>query len=56
MFWVVGFSLLILEPTLILFAVKLIPVAVAYLVLWASALIFTVYVFRETQSWLRKSA
>ncbi len=53
--WVIGFSLLVLEPSLILFSVGLVAVAVVFLGLWISYLIFVVHVFTETQSWLRKA-
>lgn len=53
--WVIGFSLLVLEPSLILFSVGLVAVAVVFLVLWISYFIFVVHVFTETQSWLRKA-
>ncbi len=54
-FWSIGFSLLVLEPSLILFTVGLIVVASVWLVLWIFYFIFSVYVFTETQSWLRKT-
>ncbi len=53
--WVIGFSLLVLEPSLILLSVGLVAVAVVFLVLWISYFIFVVHVFIETQSWLRKA-
>lgn len=53
--WVIGFSLLVLEPSLILLTVGLVVVAVVYLILWISYFIFNVYVFTETQSWLRNA-
>ena len=53
--WVIGFSLLILEPILILLTVGLIVVAYVYLILWVSYFVFSVYVFTETHSWLRKT-
>ena len=53
--WVIGFSLLILEPILILLTLGLVIVAYVYSILWISYFIFSVYVFTETQSWLRKA-
>lgn len=53
--WLVGFSLLVLEPSLILFTVGLIFVGVVYLALWIAYMVFEVYVFKEIQSWLRKA-
>jgi hypothetical protein len=54
-FWIIGFSLLVLEPILILFSVGLVVVGVVRLALWISYFIFTLRVFLETQSWLRKA-
>jgi len=55
-FWVIGFSLLILEPSLILFTVGLVIVAVVWFVLWISYLLFSAYVFTQTQSRSRKQS
>ena len=54
-FWLIGFSLLVLEPSLILFTVGLTVVAVVYLVLWISYLLFQFYMFTEIQIWRRKA-
>jgi len=53
--WVGGFGLLLLDPSLMLFTVGLMVVAVLWLVLWISYLIFSINVFRQTQSWLRNA-
>ena len=53
--WLIGFSLLVLEPSLILFTVGLTIVAVVYLILWISYFIFQFYMFAEIQS-LRRNA
>jgi hypothetical protein len=46
-FWLVGYSLLLLEPSLILFTVKLSNVGVYALVLWFSYLFLTGLQFRK---------
>ena len=53
--WLIGFSLLVLEPSLILFTVELTAVAVIYLLLWMSYSIFQFYMFAEIQSLRRKT-
>ena len=54
--WVVAFSLLLLDPALMLFTVRLVFVGALWLVLWISYIIFNATVFRETQSWLRNAS
>ena len=51
-FWIVGFSLLVLEPTLILLSVALVAVAMGFLVLGILAFGFTMHKFLEMKSWL----
>jgi hypothetical protein len=46
-FWLIGYSLLLLEPSLILFTVKLSAVALYALVLWFSYLYLTWLQFRK---------
>ena len=53
--WLIGFSLLVLEPSLILFTVELTLVAVVYLLLWISYAVFQFYMFAEIQSLRRKA-
>ena len=53
--WQVGFTLFVLQPSLILFSVGLDVVAVFFLALWFLYFILIVTVFRATQSWIRKS-
>jgi|ERR671923_1086381 hypothetical protein len=53
--WLIGFSLLVLEPSLILFTVGLVAVAAVYLALWVAYMFIEIYVFSQIQSWLRKA-
>ena len=53
--WLVGFSLLVLEPSLILFTVGLTAVADVYLVMWIGYVVFQFYMFAEIQSLRRKA-
>ena len=53
--WLIGFSLLVLEPSLILFTVDLTLVAVVYLLLWISYAVFQFYMFAEIQTLRRKA-
>lgn len=53
--WLIGFSLLVLEPSLILFTVGLDNVAAIYLVLWIAYIIFQTYTFNQIQSWHGKA-
>ena len=53
--WLIGFSLLFLEPSLILFTVEQTLVAVVYLLLWISYAVFQFYMFAEIQSLRRKA-
>ena len=46
-FWLVGYSLLLLEPSLILFTVNLIAVGLYGLVLWFSYLYLTWLLFKK---------
>ena len=48
--WTIGFSLLVLEPSLILFTVGLPVVAVIFLALWIIYFTFAVYIFTSTES------
>jgi len=54
-FWLVGFSLLLLEPSLILFSVGLVVVGLVLLALWIAYFIFAVYAFTITRSWSRQA-
>jgi len=46
-FWLVGYSLLLLEPSLILFTVKLVDVGLYALILWLSYLYLTWLQYRK---------
>jgi len=45
-FWLLGHTLLFLDPSLILFSVGLFVVASAWLALWVCYLLFTIWTFR----------
>ncbi len=46
-FWMLGYSVLLLEPSLILLTVNLPTVAIVWLALWISYLILQVYEYRK---------
>lgn len=48
-FWLLGYSLFLLEPSLILFTVRLYFVGLIWLVLWLSYLGLTLYEYRKTR-------
>jgi hypothetical protein len=49
-FWLLGYSLLFLAPTLILFSVRLRTVAFVWLVLWAVYVLFVIRYFPKVQT------
>ena len=54
-FWLVGYTLLFLDPTLILFAIGLQAVALVWLALWLVYLLFVIRYFPKVQT-ARKGA
>ncbi len=47
LFWLLGYTVLLLEPSLILFTVKLPVVAVAWLAMWVAYLYLTLHEYRK---------
>src|SRR2546422_3296644 len=47
LFWLVGYSVLLLEPTLILLTVRLLVVALVWLALWLSYIYLTLHEYRK---------
>lgn len=47
LFWLIGYSVLLLEPTLILLTIRLVIVALAWLLLWASYVVLTLREYRK---------
>jgi len=54
-FWLLGYTLLFLDPSLVLFSVRLIVVAFTWLVLWLVYLVFVIRYFPKVQT-LRQSS
>src|SRR5262245_38320747 len=54
-FWLLGYTLLLLDPSLILFAVGLLVVSLVWFALWLVYLIFVIRYFPEVQTVLRSS-
>ena len=49
-FWLLGYSVLFLDPSLILFSVRLVAVGVAWLALWLLYLVFVIRYFPKVQT------
>ena len=49
-FWLLGYSLLFLDPSLILFAIRLVVVAAAWLGLWLVFMLFVIRYFPKVQT------
>ena len=49
-FWLLGYSLLFLDPSLILFTVRLVAVALVWLALWLLYLLFVIRYFPRVQT------
>ena len=49
-FWLVGYTLLFLAPSLVLFAIKLLAVASVWLALWLVYLVFVIRYFPKVQT------
>ena len=49
-FWLLGFTLLFLDPSLILFSIRLFAVAVTWLALWFVYLLFVIRYFPRVQT------
>lgn len=49
-FWLLGYSLLFLDPSLILFSVRLVTVGLAWLALWLLYVLFVVRYFPRVQT------
>ena len=49
-FWLLGYTLLFLDPSLVLFSVRLIVVAFTWLVLWLVYLVFVIRYFPKVQT------
>jgi len=47
LFWLIGYSVLLLEPTLILVTVRLWIVALAWMALWLSYIYLTLHEYRK---------
>jgi hypothetical protein len=54
-FWLLGYTLLFLDPTLILFSVGLLAVGSAWLALWLAYLLFVIRYFPRVQARRRAS-
>jgi hypothetical protein len=50
-FWVLGYTLLFLDPSLILFSVGLIVVGSVWLALWLVYMVFVIRYFPKVQTW-----
>ena len=55
-FWLLGYTLLFLDPTLILFSVGLLAVASAWFALWLVYLLFVIRYFPRVQTALKSSS
>ena len=49
-FWLLGYTLLFLDPSLVLFSVRLYAVACTWLVLWLAYLVFVIRFFPKVQT------
>jgi hypothetical protein len=49
-FWLLGYTLLFLAPSLVLFAVRLLPAACAWLALWLVYVVFVIRYFPKVQT------
>lgn len=55
-FWLLGYTLLFLDPSLILFAIRLLVVALVWLALWLVYLLFVIRYFPKIETVRRSSS